>query len=104
MYSNISIAILLLIALGVLGTVNILLGKVHGTGNIAIGVVCGCAALFILMNPKQCFDISSGFIHLQDKVQEKHNDVLENTEGLTIDAKFNDFKINGHVISNIKND
>ena len=98
MYSNISIAILLLTALGVLGAVNILLGKVHGTGNIVIGIVCGCAALFILMNPKQCFDISSGFMYSYESQEKQdspknHTDLLENTEGLTIDAKFNDFKI-----------
>jgi len=87
MYTNISIAVLCLTALGILCGINVLIGKVHGVGNIAIGIVCSSAALYILINPKDTYDLSSGF-----------NEV----EKLSFDAKFDDLKINGHVVGTIK--
>jgi len=89
MHKLMSLAFIILIAGSFVFAMEAVRGTIHGNGLVFVAICSGIAALFVLLDPSARQELSSGLL---------------NWEGLTFDTKFDDLKINGHILGTIKAD
>jgi len=89
MHKLVSIAFIIVIIGGLLFGIEVARGTMRGNGLMFAGICTGIASLYLLLSPTARNEISSGF------------DTLEN---IAFDVKFDDMKVNGHMIGSLKTD
>jgi hypothetical protein len=89
MYKLVSLAFIVLIAAGFIFAMEAIRGTIHGNGLVFVAICAGISALFLFIDPSARRVLSSGLL---------------GWEALTFDTKFDDLKINGHVLGTIKTD